>query len=104
MDNINIPSPSFLRFTSYQRIHQTVMNDTKVLRKEDVMFRIKHRITRRLQTNLSNTNIQPRKKQTKKFSTQKRQILIFEALKKIPNKKYTQSGQIELVRNDDNKG
>lgn len=102
MDNINIPSPSFLLFTSYQRIHQTVMNDTKDLRKEDVMFRIKHRITRRLQTNLSNTNIQPRKKQTKKFSTQKRQILIFEALKKIPNKKYTQSGQIELVRNDDN--
>ena len=39
MDNINIPFPSFLLFTPYQRIHQTVMNDTKVLRKEDVMFR-----------------------------------------------------------------
>ena len=77
------------------------MNGIGVLRKEDLMFRIRHQITRRLQTNLSNTNEQPRKKQTKKFSAQKRQILIFEALKRIPKKKYTKSGQIELVRNND---
>ena len=91
------------------------MSESKSLRHEDLMFKRKHQLTRRSYTNTTNTTNttnntntdneveakQTKKKQTKKFSSQKRQILIFEALKKIPKKTYTKSGQVELANNDD---
>ena len=108
MDNINLPSISFFSFIPYQRIHKTIMSESRSLRHEDLMFKRKHQLTRRSHTNTTNNtnntntaNKQTKKKQTKKFSSQKRQILIFEALKKIPKKTYTKSGQVELANNDD---
>ena len=84
------------------------MSESRSLRHEDLMFKRKHQLTRRSHTNTTNNtnnantaNKQTKKKQTKKFSSQKRQILIFEALKKIPKKTYTKSGQVELANNDD---
>ena len=103
MDKINIPSISFFSFTSYQNIHKSIIHDTRCLRQEDSNFRRKHRLIRQSNTNTTdNTNTLSRnttkQKQTKKLSAQKKQILIFEALKNIPNKTYTKSGQLELAK------
>ena len=103
MDKINIPSISFFSFTSYQNIHKSIIYDTRCLRQEDSNFRRKHRLIRQSNTNTTdNTNTLSRnttkQKQTKKLSAQKKQILIFEALKNIPNKTYTKSGQLELAK------
>ena len=104
MDRINIPNISFFSFISYQNIHKTIMYETKSLRCDDSTFRRKHHLTRRLNTNTTNNssdstvNTTRQRKQTKTFSVQKRQILIFEVMKRIPQKTYTKSGQLELAR------
>ena len=50
--------------------------------------------------NSSDSTVNPtrQRKQTKTFSAQKRQILIFEVMKRIPQKTYTKSGQLELAK------
>ena len=104
MDKISIPSISFFSFISYQSIHKTIIDETKSLRYEDSAFRRKHQLTRRLNTNSTNNTINStesltrQRKQTKTFSAQKRQILIFEVMKRIPKKVYTNSGQLELAK------
>ena len=80
------------------------MYETKSLRCDDSTFRRKHHLTRRLNTNTTNNssdstvNTTRQRKQTKTFSAQKRQILIFEVMKRIPQKTYTKSGQLELAK------
>ena len=76
------------------------MYETKSLRCDDSTFRRKHHLTRRLNTNTSDltVNTTRQRKQTKTFSAQKRQILIFEVMKRIPQKTYTKSGQLELAK------
>ena len=101
MDNVDLPMLSFHSFISYERIHKSVINETRSLRREDSEFRRRHHMTRRTNTNTDNqtrTTKHPKSKKSNKFSTQKRQILILEVLKKIP-KTYTRSGQIELAKN-----
>ena len=98
MENVGIPTLSFHRFISYQRIHSAVMNEMKNLRKIDNLFIREHRIK------VDNTNsittqrrASKNKKPKKTLSKQKKQILILECLKQIPKKKFTKCGQLELV-------
>ena len=98
MENVGIPTLSFHRFISYQRIHSAVMNEMKNLRKIDNLFIREHRIK------VDNTNsittqrrASKNKKPKKMLSKQKKQILILECLKQIPKKKFTKCGQLELV-------
>ena len=74
------------------------MNETKAFRNEDRLNRCIEYLEANNNGNQRNTNIPKRKKikSTKPFSTQKRQIQIFEAFKKIQDKPCTINCNLEL--------
>ena len=100
MSNIDIPQSCGRAFLSYQRIKSNVINLTSHLRRFDNMT---HRALY-LQQNSSNSfqlnaNIpRPRKAlKSKPPSLLKKQILIQEAFARIPNKKFTNDGNLEMT-------
>ena len=100
LNNVGVLTPSFHNFISFNRLHKETLWETKSERRYDNEFirRYNVHVYTRTVTSLTRNNSQRTKKtSSKKPSGQKRQILIFESLKKIPKDRFTKSGQVELT-------
>ena len=103
MTNINCPSSTGRTFLSFYQIRTRVMNETSHLRRYDNETRralFLHQNDNN--STLLNSNIPHQKKRPKikAPSIQKRQILIREAFERLENKKFTNDGNLELVKDN----
>ena len=103
MKNINCPSSTGRTFLSFYQIRTRVMNETSHLRRYDNETRralFLHQNDNN--SSLLNSNIPHQKKRPKikTPSIQKKQILIREAFERLENKKFTNDGNLELVKDN----
>ena len=99
MQDIHLPSASFCTFQSLKSIRKQTMLDTQELRHSDNNNRRLSYLQNNAYGPQLNANLPRRRNATQKkaFSAPKRQILISEIFARIPNKKFTHDGNLELV-------